>query len=105
MRIELEENLNNNYSRFFKETNKYISEFKSIQSLFAYILGKMLKDKFECNKQFNFSNKNVMFTFQKLEHLHNVTINYVINVIVNEETLEILGVTKSETKQYNEIIF
>ena len=105
MRIELEENLNNNLGKFFKETNKYIEEFNKIQSLFSYILGRMLKDKFECNQQFNFSNKNVMFTFQRLEHLHNVTNNTIINVIIDEETLKILGVTKSETKQYNEIIY
>lgn len=105
MRIELEENLNNNLGKFFKETNKYIEEFNKIQSLFAYILGRMVKDNFECNQQFNFSNKNIMFTFQRLEHLHNVTISTLVNVIVDEETLKILGVTKSETKQYNEIIY
>lgn len=106
MKIELEKNLNSDLNRFFKMLNKYSEEFNNIQDLFNYILDRMLKDKFECNQTFKFSNNNsIMFTFQKLEHINNITINYMINIIVDEETLKILGVTKSETKQYNEIIF
>ena len=106
MKIELEKNLNSDLSRFFKMLNKYSEEFNNIQDLFNYILDRMLKDKFECNQTFKFSNNNsIMFTFQKLEHINNITINYMINIIVDEETFKILGVTKSETKQYNEIIF
>lgn len=106
MKIELEKNLNSDLNRFFKILNKYSEEFNNIQDLFNYILDRMLKDKFECNQTFKFSNNNsIMFTFQKLEHINNITINYMINIIVDEETLKILGVTKSETKQYNEIIF
>lgn len=106
MKIELEKNLNSDLSRFFKMLNKYSEEFNNIQDLFNYILDRMLKDKFECNQTFKFSNNNsIMFTFQKLEHINNITINYMINIIVDEETLKIVGVTKSETKQYNEIIF
>ena len=106
MKIELEKNLNSDLNRFFKMLNKYSEEFNNIQDLFNYILDRMLKDKFECNQTFKFSNNNsIMFTFQKLEHINNITINYMINIIVDEETFKILGVTKSETKQYNEIIF
>ena len=106
MKIELEKNLNSDLSRFFKMLNKYSEEFNNIQDLFNYILNRLLKDKFECNQTFKFSNNNsIMFTFQKLEHINNITINYMINIIVDEETFKILGVTKSETKQYNEIIF
>ena len=106
MKIELEKNLNSDLNRFFKILNKYSEEFNNIQDLFNYILDRMLKDKFECNQTFKFSNNNsIMFTFQKLEHINNITINYMINIIVDEEHLKILGVTKSETKQYNEIIF
>lgn len=106
MKIELEKNLNSDLNRFFKCVNKYSEEFNNIQDLFNYILDRMLKDKFECNQTFKFSNNNsIMFTFQKLEHINNITINYMINIIVDEETFKILGVTKSETKQYNEIIF
>ena len=107
MKIELEKNLNSDLNRFFKMLNKYSEEFNNIQDLFNYILDRMLKDKFECNQTFKFSNNNnsIMFTFQKLEHINNITINYMINVIIDEETLKIVGVTKSETRQYNEIIF
>ena len=106
MKIELEKNLNSDLNRFFKMLNKYSEEFNNIQDLFNYILDRMLKDKFECNQTFKFSNNNsIMFTFQKLEHINNITINYMINIIVDEETLKIVGVTKSETRQYNEIIF
>ena len=106
MKIELEKNLNSDLRRLFKMLNKYSEEFNNIQDLFNYILDRMLKDKFECNQTFKFSNNNsIMFTFQKLEHINNITINYMINIIVDEETLKIVGVTKSETKQYNEIIF
>ena len=104
MRVELEDNLNNNLIRFFKELNKYTEEF-DIQSLFEYILSRMRKDDFKCHQQFSFSLKNTMFTFQKVEYLNNITTNYTINVIVEEETLKIVGVTKNETKSYNEIIF
>ena len=105
MRIELEDNLNNSLRRFFKEVNKYTEEFYDIQSLFEYILSRMLKDDFKGHQQFSFSLNSTMFTFQKIEHTNSITINYTINVIIDEETLKVLGVTKSETKTYNEIIF
>ena len=104
MRVELEDNLNNNLIRFFKELNKYTEEF-DIQSLFEYILSRMRKDDFKCHQQFSFSLKNTMITFQKIEYINNTTINYTINIIVDEETLKVVGVTKNETKSYNEIIF
>ena len=104
MRVELEDNLNNNLIRFFKELNKYTEEF-DIQSLFEYILSRMRKDDFKCHQQFSFSLKNTMITFQKIEYINNYTIQQSINIIVDEETLKVVGVTKNETKSYNEIIF
>ena len=104
MRVELEDNLNNNLIRFFKELNKYTEEF-DIQSLFEYILSRMRKDDFKCHQQFSFSLSNSMIIFQKMEYINNTTINHTINIIVNEETLKVVGVTKNETKSYNEIIF
>ena len=75
MKIELEKNLNSDLSKFFKMLNKYSEEFNNIQDLFNYILDRMLKDKFECNQTFKFSNNNsIMFTFQKLEHINKITI-------------------------------
>ena len=104
MRVELEDNLNNNLIRFFKELNKYTEEF-DIQSLFEYILSRMRKYDFKCHQQFSFSLKNTMITFQKIEYINNYTIQQSINIIVDEETLKVVGVTKNETKSYNEIIF
>ena len=103
MRVELEDNLNNNLIRFFKELNKYTEEF-DIQSLFEYILSRMRKDDFKCY-QHSSSLKNTMITFQKIEYINNYTIQQSINIIVDEETLKVVGVTKNETKSYNEIIF
>ena len=105
MRVELEDNLNNNLIRFFKELNKYTEEFYDIQSLFEYILSRMRKDDFKCHQHFSFSLKNTMITFQKIEYINNYTIQQSINIIVDEETLKVVGVTKNETKSYNEIIF
>ena len=65
----------------------------------------MKKDNFEYHQQVSFSLRNTMVTFNKIEYLHNITINYTINIIIDEETLKVLGVTKNETKIYNEIIF
>ena len=104
MKLELKDNLNNNLIRFFKELNKYTEEFQDIQSLFEYILSRMRKDDFKCY-QHSSSLKNTMITFQKIEYINNTTINYTINIIVDEETLKVVGVTKNETKSYNEIIF
>ena len=103
MKIELKDNLNNNLIRFFKELNKYTEEF-DIQSLFEYILSRMRKDDFKCY-QHSSSLKNTMITFQKIEYINNYTIQQSINIIVDEETLKVVGVTKNETKSYNEIIF
>ena len=105
MKKELEKNLQNNLSKFFKETNKYTEDFEGIQSLFEYILSRMRKDDFKCHQQFSFSLKNTMIIFQKMEYINNTTINITINVIIDEETLKVVGVTKNETKSYNEIIF
>ena len=105
MNMELEKNLNNNLVKFFKEVNKNNAEFNNIQDLFEYILIRMIKDDFKCHQQFSFSLNNTMITFQKVEYIYNTTINYTINVIVDEETLKVLGVNKIETKTYNEIIF
>ena len=105
MRVELEDNLNNNLIRFFKELNKYTEEFCDIQNLFEYILSRMRKDDFKCHQQFSFSLNNSMIILQKMEYINNTTINYTINIIVDEETLKVVGVTKNETKSYNEIIF
>ena len=105
MNMELEKNLQNNLVKFFKEVNKYAEEFNNIQDLFEYILIRMIKDDFKCYQQFSFSLKNTMITFNRVEYINNTTINYTINVIVDEENLKVVGVTKSETKTYNEIIF
>ena len=97
---ELENNLHNNLRKFFKGTNKY-GEFKDIQNLFDYISERMEIDGFKCHQQFSCNLKNTMIVFQKVEYINNVT----INVIVEEETLKVSGVTKNETKIHNEIIF
>ena len=105
MRVELEDNLNNNLIRFFKETNKYIEEFEDIQSLFGYLSRRMKIDGFKCHQQYSFSLKKTMIIYQKVEYINNLTISSTINVIVEEEILKIIGVTKNEVKSYNEIIF
>ena len=105
MRVELEDNLNNNLMRFFKELNKYNEEFYDIQYLLEYLTKRMKKDNFEFHQQVSFSLRNTMFTFHRIDYLHNTTINYTINVIVDEETLKVLGVNRIETKTYNEMIF
>ena len=104
MKKELEENLQNNLRKFFKETNKY-GEFENIQNLFEYVSRKMEIDGFKCHQQFSCNLRNTMIVFQKVEYINTMTINVTINVIVEEEILKIIGVTKNETKFYNEIIF
>ena len=105
MKIELEKNLQNNLSKFFKKVNRYREEFNGIQSLFEHISKRMEIEGFKCHQQFSFSLKNTMCIFQKVEYFNNITINYTINVIINEETLKVVGVTKNEIRNYNEIIF
>ena len=104
MKKELEKNLQNNLSKFFKETNKF-GEFKDMQNLFEYFEKRMTLEGFKCHQQYSFSLKNTMIMFSKIEYINNLTINYTINIIVEEETLKIIGVTKNEVKSYNEIIF
>ena len=105
MNVELEKNLNNNLVKFFKVMNKNNAEFDSIQDLFEYISKRLEMDDFKCHQQFSFSLKNTMIVFQKVEYINNLTITCIINVIIEEENLKVVGVTKSETKTYNEIIF
>ena len=103
MTNETEKNLQNNLNKFFKEVNKY--KFDDIQSLFEYLSKRLEMDGFKCHQQFSFILNKTLIIFNKIEYLHNTTINYTINVIVDEETLKVVGVNKTETKTYNEIIF
>ena len=109
MRVELEDNLQNNLSKFFKEVNKYAKEFDGIRNLLEYISKRLERDGFKCHQQFSFSLKNTMIIFNRVEYknkyINNLTINTIINIIIEEENLKVVGVTKSETKTYNEIIF
>ena len=101
----MEENLQNNLRKFFKITNKY-GKFENIQNLFEYLAKKMEIEGFKCHQQFSCNLKNTMMIFQKeAEYINNVTINVIINVIVDEETLIVTGVTKNEIRYYNELIY
>ena len=105
MRVELEDNLQNNLSKFFKEVNKYAEEFDGIQNLFEYISKRLERDGFKCHQQFSFSLKNTMIIFNRVEYINNLTINTIINIIIEEENLKIVGVTKNEVRSHNELIF
>lgn len=102
MKKKMEENLQNNLVKFFKETNNY--NFEGIQDLFEYLSIKMKNDGFK-HQQISFSLRNTMIVFQELKYINNTTINTTINIIVNEENLKILAVNKTEHRLYNEIIF
>ena len=103
MTNETEKNLQNNLNKFFNEVNKY--KFDDIQSLFEYLSKRLEMDGFKCHQQFSFILNKTLIIFNKVEYINILTVSYSINVIISEETLKVLGVTKSETKTYNEIIF
>ena len=103
--MNMEKNLNNYLSKFFKEVNKNNAEFDSIQDLFEYISKRLEMDDFKCHQQFSFSLNNTMIVFQKVEYINNLTITCIINVIIEEENLKVKKKKKSEVRSYNEIIF